>query len=933
MRFKKYNLSRLNFALRPIVQQFHFYHAFQVWRKKVVAQGGQQNLRNRVASVFRDEDNDGNYDNAIHYSYDVHGNAQTVIRDVPALFPLGKHLNKMTYTYDLISGNVLTMTSLSGQTGQLTHRYSYDADNRLRAVYTSSDGYIWTRDAKQLYNSIGTMARLELGQYQVQGLDYIYTINGWLKTINSVTLKTDRDPGHDGPNRLYAGSNNPHACFAEDAFGFALTYFKQKPDEVVICNSTYSGDNASFEPLIANGSPYGSAVYDLFNGNIAAWSNGMYKADETPMDFGSYVFRYDKLNRIKSANVWYDATIGGSNEWSTSASEINAYHTEYSYDYNGNMLTLLRKGQTGNLNMDDLNYGYITNGQNYPATRRRTNMLLGYNDAVGSGAYTNTDIDDPGLGTFSETNSSTWNFIYDEVGNLIRDKAEEIESIEWNVYGKVKKVTRFSANPASNKPDLEFVYDPMGNRICKIEKPRTAGVLSTQEDWKYTWYSLDAQGQTMAAYEQTYTDQGSGNYVTNFDHQETYIYGSSRIGVVNDEQGEVESTRGFTASIDANTGKFINVVWATIQNQTICTQYCVYSYTCTVGMRQYEISNHLGNVQTTISDRRIAVPSGSNLDHYIADVLSSTDYYPFGSPMPGRNSNSADYRFGFNGQEMDNEITGQAGTHTTAMFWEYDSRLGRRWNLDPKPQTSISYYACFANNPIAFSDINGDKIKYENRDIKKAFRNEMKQRGIWKDVKKEYRGNKKDLNVLISDKTRATLSKAQIQKEYLNSKKDYVQNQDWFIYREKPMVIEHIDLMPIRPNTPIFDDQPLELLPIELSQPSPDPVNISVTEPFNGGYETFINQTRADGQIRAIANAFLNTPNASKIIIIIGTTARNLNQPSSNPDGRTINQLLIDRAIMIQRQLIRNGVPIEAFQKDWYQPAPGTTVSTTITIR
>jgi len=66
------------------------------------------------------------------------------------------------------------------------------------------------------------------------------------------------------------------------------------------------------------------------------------------------------------------------------------------------------------------------------------------------------------------------------------------------------------------------------------------------------------------------------------------------------------------------------------------------------------------------------------------------------------------YRFGFNGQEMDNEITGQTGTHTTAMFWEYDCRLGRRWNLDPKPQISISDYACFANNPVWFSDPAGD---------------------------------------------------------------------------------------------------------------------------------------------------------------------------------------------------------------------------------
>ncbi len=67
------------------------------------------------------------------------------------------------------------------------------------------------------------------------------------------------------------------------------------------------------------------------------------------------------------------------------------------------------------------------------------------------------------------------------------------------------------------------------------------------------------------------------------------------------------------------------------------------------------------------------------------------------------------YRFGFNGQEKDDEVAG-AGNTMTAMFWEYDARLGRRWNIDPKPITGISEYACFANNPIVFRDINGDKI-------------------------------------------------------------------------------------------------------------------------------------------------------------------------------------------------------------------------------
>ncbi len=65
------------------------------------------------------------------------------------------------------------------------------------------------------------------------------------------------------------------------------------------------------------------------------------------------------------------------------------------------------------------------------------------------------------------------------------------------------------------------------------------------------------------------------------------------------------------------------------------------------------------------------------------------------------------YRFGFNGQEKDNEISG-LGNHNTAEFWEYDTRLGRRWNLDPVDQISVSNYAVFRNNPIILTDVDGD---------------------------------------------------------------------------------------------------------------------------------------------------------------------------------------------------------------------------------
>jgi len=92
------------------------------------------------------------------------------------------------------------------------------------------------------------------------------------------------------------------------------------------------------------------------------------------------------------------------------------------------------------------------------------------------------------------------------------------------------------------------------------------------------------------------------------------------------------------------------------------------------------------------------------------------DDYPFGSLMPGRSYNANLYRFGFNGQEMDNEVFNDPSTSYTAEFWQYDSRIGRRWNLDPKPNPAINQYATFANNPIWYSDVLGDTIRIKYKD-------------------------------------------------------------------------------------------------------------------------------------------------------------------------------------------------------------------------
>ena len=93
--------------------------------------------------------------------------------------------------------------------------------------------------------------------------------------------------------------------------------------------------------------------------------------------------------------------------------------------------------------------------------------------------------------------------------------------------------------------------------------------------------------------------------------------------------------------------------------------------------------------------------------HLTTFTLNHLSYYPFGMLMPGRKFNPENYNYGFNGQEKDDELTGLGNT-MSAEYWEYDSRSGRRWNIDPVIRAWQSNYATFAGNPIFYSDPSGD---------------------------------------------------------------------------------------------------------------------------------------------------------------------------------------------------------------------------------
>jgi len=77
--------------------------------------------------------------------------------------------------------------------------------------------------------------------------------------------------------------------------------------------------------------------------------------------------------------------------------------------------------------------------------------------------------------------------------------------------------------------------------------------------------------------------------------------------------------------------------------------------------------------------------------------LSYDAYYPYGMLVPKCNYSNPVYRYGFQGQEKDNEIKG-IGSSVNYKFRMYDSRVGRFFAVDPLTKK----YPW--NRPYAFSE-------------------------------------------------------------------------------------------------------------------------------------------------------------------------------------------------------------------------------------
>jgi RHS repeat-associated protein len=102
--------------------------------------------------------------------------------------------------------------------------------------------------------------------------------------------------------------------------------------------------------------------------------------------------------------------------------------------------------------------------------------------------------------------------------------------------------------------------------------------------------------------------------------------------------------------------------------------------------------------------------------YFNADVLSYSDYYPFGQLMPNRHGSSESYRYGFQGQEKDDELKGE-GNSLNYTFRIHDPRIGRFLSIDPLAgkMPEFSPYSFVFNNPMRFTDPDGREPKDDIR--------------------------------------------------------------------------------------------------------------------------------------------------------------------------------------------------------------------------
>ena len=268
------------------------------------------------------------------------------------------------------------------------------------------------------------------------------------------------EPGHDSPRTTGV---------YKDLFALTLEYF----------NGDYQSRNLN---ATAPAAP-GASRYD---GTIqaAAWRTA------ASADIQRMAYAYDEKSQLQNSvySNWQLASPASTTYQLNSTVSAQALQEGgMSYDPNGNLLTLRRTNQRGDVT-DNFSYTYKAN----------TNQLKEVH-------------------TGSSTGATVLDYDYDELGQLTRQRDEQGQ--RYLTYDVTGKTTGMYADASHNQPLVTFAYDDRGFRVSKTAFSASFAPTRT------TYYVRDVAGNILAVY-----DKPAATGVVQ--RSEVPLYGSGRLGTL-----------------------------------------------------------------------------------------------------------------------------------------------------------------------------------------------------------------------------------------------------------------------------------------------------------------------------------------------------------------------------------------------------------------
>jgi RHS repeat-associated protein len=723
----------------------------------------QQNLRNRVSytgNIKLATDPFPQQHTATFYTYDIHGNVDILLQDYKGIAEMAgteNRFNRIIYDYDLISGKVNAVNyqapfynssnnSWTINKDAFYHKYSYDAENRLTEVYTSRDRIVWERDAAYQYYKHGPLSRTEYGQQRTQGIDYAYTLQGWLKGVNSTAISATSLDCPEGTVLAAVLNVTGRAQYSQPPIYTASQEINFEPGFESVSNDL-------FETEI---NPGGTVCTPGHGNENIAYTQGDMGRDGDPTDLINDKVARDAFGfALNYFNNDYKAIAPGVQTFADGMHNLPQLDNDGVVTgaqlFNGNIASMLvnipKLGIAGNGNSgtNPILYGYRYDqlnrivgmnayknnpGNTQPNTFSPVVMpdykeRISYDPNGNILSYHRNGTSAPpvqGTGTGGTAmDQLTYKYLYAKTDNtkgefipgqpvtdpLFDHYTNQLASVQ-DAIGDNNYTIDIDAQDAFN-----YEYDKIGNLVKDVKEGITnvswtvygkINSITKVKDGATTTinYTYDASGNRIsktaippqgAAKTTLYVRDASGNTMSVYEKEtagaikqtEIHLYGSSRIGMV------TEPSKPAIPDADLNNA---------------------YLSTFTRSEKIFELCNHLQNVLVTISDKKIGVDNNNdgNVDYYNADVITANDFYPFGSLMPGRkySQSNSTYRYGFNGKENDNEVKGE-GNQIDYGMRIYDPRLGRFLSVDPLNR-SFPYFSPYhfaGCSPIKFVDMDG----------------------------------------------------------------------------------------------------------------------------------------------------------------------------------------------------------------------------------